>query len=309
MGKKFSFIILLIVILACGALIYIGDNIDTTVNLDSAFEAWADVLRDIDQFGLKLTRISDKKEMELGKDFSKEILTWWKQDITKEAYVQDVGNQLTRFVSRKSIKYEFHVLKSSQINAFAIPGGQIFVFTGLLDFASSEAELAMVLAHEIAHVDLYHCVELFQYEEALKTIKMDKLGRIADIIRRIEAQGYSKYQELEADSQGIRVGMQSRYNPFAVVDFFSRLKIYFNEPETKKYTNPISETAGSIEDAMESYWASHPITQERIKRLEQIIKNNPNVTNSFYYNGTSNIKKLIPRDKQEFDNEKVLIKW
>src|SRR5438309_1550737 len=74
-------------------------------------------------------------------------------DPTWTPYVNAVGQSLVPNVRRTGIAYQFHAIDSPEVNAFAVPGGQVFVFTGMLRFLKSEAELAAILGHEISHVD------------------------------------------------------------------------------------------------------------------------------------------------------------
>ncbi len=184
---------LLAIMAICGAAVAMGE-LDPNVNLDSARAIWADVIRDIDEFGLHATRIPAHKEMELGTEIAGQIKQWGTEDPNETRYVAAVGNSLMGGVNRKAIRYQFHVIRSGEINAFAIPGGQIYVFTGLLDFLESEAELAHILGHEISHVDLRHCVERYQYQLALKKAGAGDLAFLADLAHSLVAIGYSQDQ-------------------------------------------------------------------------------------------------------------------
>ena len=194
--------VVLALLVAGGTAAALGE-VDEGVDFSAALETWGDVLRDADQLGLKLTRVSDAEEMVLGEA----LVDPWRPAVAAhptEEYVAAVGQALVRRVRRPGVRYVFHVVDSPAVNAFALPGGQVFVTTGMLGFLESEAELAAVLGHEIAHVDLRHCVERFQYELALARVGLRDVGRYAEVFRRLAASGYSKYHELEADAQGLR---------------------------------------------------------------------------------------------------------
>ena len=115
-------------------------------------------------------------------------------------------------------------MEGSWINAFALPGGQVFISTGMLKFLRSESELASILGHEIAHVDQRHCIEMFQSQIALDRIGMDEIGQLAEMTHQLVSAGYRKYQEHEADAAGLRFAMAAGYEPVAIVSTFERLR-------------------------------------------------------------------------------------
>src|SRR5258707_3771 len=149
-------------------------------NFSPAMELWSDVLRDADDFGLQLTRVSAHDETELGDSIANGIAAQHNGQSAFAPYLTAVGNSLARHTSRKGITYKFHVVQSSEINAFAVPGGHVFVTTGMLAFLHSEAELAGVLGHEISHIDLRHCIDQYQYQLALRRVGAEPLGEVVD---------------------------------------------------------------------------------------------------------------------------------
>src|SRR4029077_11517551 len=123
-----------------------------------------------------------------------------REDADAGRYVMGVAQPLLPYLRRPGIRCEFHVIDSPLTNAFALPGGQIFVMRGLLEFVESEAELAAVLGHEMSHVDLRHCIEHYQYEAKLKKAGVPELGWIVETAHRLVMLGFSPQQELEADA-------------------------------------------------------------------------------------------------------------
>ena len=144
-------------------------------------------------------------------------------DPTWTPYVNAVGQSLVPYVRRTGISYQFHVIDSAEVNAFAVPGGQVFVFTGMLRFLKSEAELAAILGHEISHVDLRHCIEKYQYELAARRVGLDGIGQLADRARLPITIAYQKNEEIEADAQGARLSIQAGYDPSVAPVLFSRI--------------------------------------------------------------------------------------
>jgi len=152
--KRAKFVSVLVLIVA-GASLATRGTPDPHVSLSSVVDLWTDTLRDTDQIGMKLTRLSDAEETKIGSDLARGMGAG---DAAAAEYVRQVARPLLAHVRRHGIQYQFHVVDSPEINAFALPGGQIFVMRGLLDFVESEAELSAILGHEISHVDLRHCI-------------------------------------------------------------------------------------------------------------------------------------------------------
>ncbi len=269
--SKRAVLIGMFVILLAGATLTVVGEVDEDVSLSSAFEIWGDVLRDVDQFGLRLTRMSDGEEMEIGDQLSRQVLGWMSQDAVLSQYVAEVGEKLLPHVRRKGMRYQFYVVKLPQVNAFALPGGQVFVTTDMLTFLQSEAELAAIVGHEISHVDLRHCVERFQYQHALKKVGVEPLGQMAQIARGLLAVGYGKHQELEADAQGVRLSAEAGYDPAAAVDVFTRLQARFGPKQKRPPRTPIGELGQAVGQGLGSYFDSHPTSSERARRLQRQV--------------------------------------
>ena len=186
-------------------------------------------------------------------------------------YVSAVGQALAPHVRRRGIQYEFHVVRSPSVNAFAIPGGQVFVFTGMLDFLQSEAELAAILGHEMAHVDLRHCVERYQYEAALGKVGLREIGQLAEVTRRVLTAGYSKYQEVEADAQGVRSERRGRVRAGGRGRSLRAPRRALRQALGRPATTPVGEVAQAAGEAIGSYLWSHPPSETRAHRLEIIV--------------------------------------
>ena len=152
-------------------------------------------------------------------------------------YIQDLGRKLEGVIpSDKSWPYQFHVVQQKEINAFALPGGPIFVNIGTIEAADNEAELAGVMAHEMSHVYMQHSAK-----QAGKTSTLQGLagilgavlpGNAAGNIARLGIQlgagtlslKYSRSDEAQADAVGAIIAYRAGYNPKGMADFFQKLE-------------------------------------------------------------------------------------
>jgi len=255
-----------------GGLVLVGDA-DDSVNLTAATEVWGDVLRDVDQFGLSVTRVTDAEEMQLGERLAALLLPADDEPDSREAYVAAVGRLLEPDVRRKGISYTFRVVPGSAANAMALPGGQIFITTGMLDVIESEAELASVLGHEMAHVDQRHCIEQYQTQVLLGRIDLEAAGAVPAIARGLVMAGYRTYQEVEADAAGQRLVVDAGYDPQGAIDLMQRLltrESGFRSPSGRAARNPLEELLNETGEALSGYFESHPGAEDRIERLRQL---------------------------------------
>ena len=303
MSRK-PFYVLLAVMGLCGAAVSMGTK-DPRVSLDSARQIWADVLRDVDDFGLQATRISVREEMELGTKLAGEVKTWGAEDPAESKYVAAVAEGLVPYVNRKAMRYQFHVIQSPQVNAFALPGGQIYVLSGLMEFLESEAELAAIVGHEMSHVDLRHCVERYQYQIALKKVGAGDAAPLVDLAHGLFAIGYSQDQELEADASGERFAVDAGYDPDAAAKVFDRMQAKFGEQAAAPAKTPVGEAGQAVWEAMGSYFQSHPPSEQRARALRDMAASNRStIGGKLIYRGVRNFKERIPRRQQEFDAER-----
>jgi predicted Zn-dependent protease len=225
-------------------------------------------------------------------------------DPTFTPYVNAVGQALIPHVRRQGIHYHFHVIDSPEINAFAIPGGHVFVYTGLLQFLKSEAELAAIMGHEVSHVDLRHCIARYQYELAARKVGLDGIGQIADLARFPITIGYGKNQELEADAEGLRLSIQAGYDPNAAAALFTRMQSAFGPPQAGRAATPEAELAGTLTGALADYFHSHPNSPYRAQKLyEQVEANRSRLAGKRVYVGVRNYQQKVARSQQAFPGE------
>jgi predicted Zn-dependent protease len=290
------FLVTLGVLVAGGAAAGIKAG-EESVDFSAVLETWADVLRDADQFGFRLTRVSDAEEMAHGRELASRIGQWWREDAEWTRYISGVGANLAPHLRRRGIGYTFHAVQAGAINAFALPGGQVFLFTGMLAFLRTEAELAAILGHEMAHVDLRHCIERYQYELTLRKVGAGPLGQLAEVARRLLTVGYRQYQELEADAQGVRMVAEAGYDPAAGTAVFRRLAQRAGERPPPRPRTPGEEAGQAVVRAMGSYFRSHPPSSERSRRLERLVARAQQRAGRALEQGAENYRQRVPRGR------------
>ena len=191
--------------------------------------------------------ISESEEYFLGRSVSAQILGQYKPlaDPRLNLYVRVLGQAMSMVGDRPAtfVGYRFQVLDSAEPNAFAAPGGFIFVTKGLIDQTKSEDELAGVLAHEIAHVSLKHGLKTIRAArltsafsilagEAAKSYTGDQLGKVTeafegsidDVMGALVVNGYSRDKEYEADRLGAEYARRAGYDPRGLARVIARLK-------------------------------------------------------------------------------------
>jgi len=187
-----------------------------------------------------------------------------------ESYVKRVGGRVATRAHR-TLDWHFYVIRDPHlVNAFALPGGQIFIGTGLLDQFRSEDELAFVLAHEIEHVDHYHAAERVQLQARLRHVGLEAIGAIAEIPLSIWQAGYTKDEESEADREGLRLAFISGYSPQGAVELMRRFAALDHDFVVRAST-PTAELKQVTIQGLTDYFRSHPPSSERLQRVQATI--------------------------------------
>ncbi|MGH9563702.1 MAG: M48 family metalloprotease, partial [Terracidiphilus sp.] len=187
-----------------------------------------------------------------------------------EKYIGRVGDRLTAHAHRR-LPYRFHLIANPDlINAFALPGGHVFIGLGLLQQMTSEDELACVLGHEIEHIDHYHAVERVQIEGQLKKLDLGGIAFAAQIPLAIWQAGYSKEQEFEADREGLRLAAVAGYSSQGVIDLLNCLAKLDREYVIHSST-PVGELSQVAIEGLLGYFRSHPQPEERLDQAQKVI--------------------------------------
>jgi len=232
----------------------------------------ADTEQELTRMPVSFTRMSDDEEIRIGNQLSQLYASSEDRKKTPEAavverYLTQVGLKLASHAHRK-LPYKFHYIPSPYlINAFALPGGHVYVGAGLLALMDSEDELAAVVGHEIEHIDHYHCAERVQQEEALHRIP---LGDVAALPIEIFEAGYSKDQELEADREGTMLAVEAGYSASGAIRMFETFERLYKEYESKAKT-PQEEVKQVALQTVEGYFRTHPQPSERIAQVQRLI--------------------------------------
>jgi beta-barrel assembly-enhancing protease len=236
----------------------------------------ADTEQELTRMPVHFTRMSDAEEIRIGDELARmyegpdnEVKS--ASTVAVERYLNQVGAPLARRAHRR-LPYRFHYIPGQyMVNAFALPGGHVYVGGGLLALMDSEDELAAVIGHEIEHIDHYHCAERAQQEEALRHIPLG--GLVAIPITVFEA-GYSKDQELEADREGTRLAVEAGYSPNGAIrmfEAFDRLYQQYRLGGQARAKTPQEEVSRVTLETLEGYFRSHPLPSERIAQIQKLI--------------------------------------
>lgn len=231
-----------------------------------------DTEQELTRMPVRFTRMSDEEEIRAGDAIAKAYSLENNEKksaetIEIENYLARVGRGLAAHAHRK-LPYRFHYVPGAYyLNAFSLPGGHVYVGEGLLSLMDSEDQLAAVMAHEIEHIDHYHCAERLQQQEALRK---SPFGILAALPIEIFQAGYSKEQEFEADREGTRLAVQSGYSANGAIRMFETFQRLYEESQARAKT-PQEELSSVALQTLTGYFQAHPPTAERIAQIRSMI--------------------------------------
>ncbi len=213
---------------------------------------------------------STDKEVQMGQAIAKEVEKEYKfaDDPLIRKRVQDIGKKIAAVNNRKEINYYFDVLEDDEVNAFSLPGGFVYVNKGLLDKVANDDELAGVLAHEVGHIVARHSIKKLQAMQMYSILRVlvaaapnsGDVGNAADVAFAEILTGYSRDDELLADTLGARYMRLAGYNPRAMISFLEKLQ----EVNRRRPLQP------------KSYFKTHPYVPDRIRVVKQELGENMN---------------------------------
>ena len=215
----------------------------------------------------ELILINDETEVAIGRNVAREIAKekqLW-QDRRAQARVHSIGGRIAQASDRSNLRYEFYILDDKELNAMALPGGIVYINRGLLNLVTDD-ELAFIFGHEVGHVAARHSVKKLQSEmgfQLLLTLAFSFAGeknaktsgdiaQASDMVYNLIALGYSRQDEYEADTLGVKYASWGGFNPKAAISALEKIK----KAEAGSGKVPI-------------YLRSHPYIDDRIKALEK----------------------------------------
>ncbi|MBI5083850.1 MAG: M48 family metalloprotease [Acidobacteria bacterium] len=242
-------------LLVFSAAIVLAGKVDRHQSLESVARLHGDIFWDLNRAGAYLAPVSQRDEVALGDRLATSIQALGNPDPEAAQHASAVGLRLAPHVLR-NLPYRFHVIDLPELNAFALPGGHVYVTRALMAFVQNDDELAIVLGHEMAHVDLRHCLERYRYSVAMKKAGARPAGELIDAVRSAFAATYTQAEESDADARGAHFAAQAGFNPRAGIGIFARMG-QSTTPYTGGFLYPYLET--------------HPPTADRQRRLEEVL--------------------------------------
>jgi predicted Zn-dependent protease len=219
-----------------------------------------------------LVFMTEAKEIELGNSYDSKVKKQYSVYPAPElqAYVQGIGEKLAAQSHRPQLKYRFTVLDSPEVNAFALPGGHIYITRGILAYINSESELAAVLGHEIGHVTARHGVRQHSAATATgvvgvilgATTGIQGTQDLFNVFGNAILSGYGRDHELESDRLGAQYLARAGYDPQAMIEVVGILK---NQEEFEKKR---AESENRQPRIYHGVFASHPSAD---KRLQEVV--------------------------------------
>jgi len=211
--------------------------------------------------------IGDADEIKIGKQTRDQVLVEYPvyPNPVLRDYLQTLGEKLVAQSERKGLKYEWYVVDSKEVNAFAAPGGFVFVTTAALRLMKNEAQLAGVVGHEVGHVAKYHSINGIRQTLIAQGVVAGVLGTGSDALAKaganIAANLILKHgdrgQELESD----RLGAQYAY------------KLGYDPRELGTFLNDLSKAGGETPGWL-AWMSDHPGTNDRLNLLNEFFKTN-----------------------------------
>ncbi|MDD5029590.1 MAG: M48 family metalloprotease [Rhodoferax sp.] len=225
--------------------------------------------------------MSEQDEIAQGAQAHQQVLQEYGavKDQRVQNYVNNLGQRLAKLSHRDQLQWHFTVLDSPEINAFALPGGYVYVTRGIMAYLQSEAELAGVIGHEIGHVTARHGAQRATRQQdaglgvlaatvlgaVLESQGVAGAGRLASNVSQTAAAGYiasyGRDQELQADTLGAEYLSRSAYNPRNMIGVIGSLK------DQERFAADQARAAGREARSGSNWLASHPSNDQRLQQI------------------------------------------
>jgi predicted Zn-dependent protease len=250
----------LLAILCCATSAHAQFNLDR-LNINKLLDTTKNVVK-------ATTDIGEPEEIQIGKDVAARLLgaAPLAKDENLQRYVNRVGRWLALQTERPDLPWQFGVMEAPQLNAFAVPGGTIFVTRGLVERMKSEAELAGVLAHEISHVLRKHHLKAIQkgaqtalageaLNQALRNQNAQAREKLVTFGSEMYTRGLDKGDELEADRYGVVIAARAGYDAYGLPAVLQTL-----------------QAMNAQDSALALMFKTHPAPGERLTALDETMQ-------------------------------------
>ncbi len=220
--------------------------------------------------------ISESEEVAQGRKYHQSIIAQYGvyDDPALQGYVNQIGQALAARSHRNHLKFHFTVLDSPDINAFALPGGYIYITRGIMAYLNSEAEIAGVLGHEIGHVTARHSVrqQSGQFASSLLNVFVtlatgsESIGQLSNQLTTGIVRGYGRDHELEADKLGAQYLHKTGYNPESMLEVIGVLK------NQEIYEKALAKKQNREANIYHGVFSTHPKNDKRLKTVVRAAK-------------------------------------
>ncbi|MGH1370519.1 MAG: M48 family metalloprotease [Cellvibrionaceae bacterium] len=218
-----------------------------------------------------LVFMSEDKEIKIGTELHEKIMesTPIYTDEKLQAYIERIGQKIVKHSHRPDLKYTFTIIDSPDINAFALPGGFIYINRGLMSYLQSEAQLAAVLAHEVGHVTGRHSVKQDTARKGSSVVTVlsvlttgsTVVGDVTNLWGTAAVMGYGREMELEADSLGAEYLFNMGYNPKAMIEVIGVLK------DQERFARRQARESGKKTTTYHGVFSTHPRNDTRLQEV------------------------------------------
>lgn len=236
--------------------------------------------------------VSQQQEVQIGQDYSQQINAQLPivSDPEINRYVNVLGDEIARRTSRADLDWRFYIVDSREVNAFAVPGGYVYVNRGLVERTSRMDELAGVLGHEIGHVVRRHSIEQMQKAQGANigvtlacvltgVCNSQIAGAAINIAGGAVFARFSRQDELDADQEAIANTVRAGISPQGIITMFEKLL----------------QERRSRPGAVEGWFATHPMEEDRIAAAQATISRIPAATRQRLTTNSSNYNTFVAR--------------
>ncbi len=217
-----------------------------------------------------VTFVSEKGEIEEGRRENEQVIRAYGvyEDQALQNYINGIGQRLAKLSHRPELEFHFTVIDSDEVNAFALPGGYIYITRGIMAYLNSEAEVAAVIGHEIGHVTARHSVKQQSQSAIANVLGMgaaimtgsSAVADLANIGGEALLRGYGRDMELQADSLGAEYISRAGYDPRAIIWVVGALK------NQESFERERAKIEGREPNVYHGVFATHPDNDLRFQQ-------------------------------------------